>query len=138
MKIEDAIQLLKKNDFKMTNRRKKMIEFFMDAGGYRTAKEVNIYMESIYEGISFDTVYRNLHLFTEIGILESTELNGEKHFQITCTTSHHHHFICRKCGMTKEIHLCPMDELFPELEHYKVEDHKFEVYGLCPNCMLSA
>src|SRR5690625_5813510 len=68
-------------------------------------------MEDIHEGISFDTVYRNLNLYDELGILETTELNGEKHFRMTCTHDHHHHFICNTCVKTKNIPVCPMDEV---------------------------
>jgi Fur family zinc uptake transcriptional regulator len=91
-------------------------------------------MEPNYNGISFDTIYRNLHLFHSVGILESTELNGEKHFRMICADHHHHHFICKDCGITKEIHLCPMDFIESGLSNFSVEGHKFEIYGQCPSC----
>lgn len=134
MNIESSIQLLKDHGYKTTARRKAIIDFFIKAGGYRTAKEVTSFMALHYKGISYDTVYRNLHLYVDLGILEATELNGEKHFQITCQHGHHHHFICRICGNTKEIDLCPMDNLGQSLANFQIEDHKFEVYGLCPEC----
>lgn len=134
MNIDEALALLRELGFKLTERRKVIIQFFIDRNRYCTAKELNDYLETIYEGISFDTVYRNLHLFTDVGILETTELDGEKHFQIACLQSHHHHFICRDCGKTKEIHYCPMETIQGVLGSYLVEDHKFEVYGLCPTC----
>ncbi|MGY0693292.1 Fur family transcriptional regulator [Virgibacillus sp. FSP13] len=134
MKREEAIQKLKENNYKTTKKREDIITFFTKADGYRTAKELITYMEPTYPGISFDTVYRNLHLFNDVGILETTELNGEKLFRISCTHYHHHHFICKDCGKTKEIDICPMEEVTNSLENYRIEDHKFEIYGQCPEC----
>ncbi|WP_404454066.1 transcriptional repressor [Virgibacillus necropolis] len=134
MKLKDAITKLKEDGYKSTAKREDILTFFTEADGYRTAKDLIQYLEPTYEGISFDTVYRNLHLFNEVGILETTELNGEKHFRISCTHHHHHHFICKDCGKTKEIDVCPMNEVENTLANYAIEGHKFEIYGLCPAC----
>lgn len=134
MDVKQAMKLLRKNGYKATKRRDDILTYFANADGYRTAKELSEYMASIYEGISFDTVYRNLHLYHELGILETTDLNAERHFRMNCAGHHHHHFICNDCGKTKKINLCPMDDVGHMLDNYYVEDHKFEVYGLCPIC----
>lgn len=137
MTTHDAIARLQKKGYKMTERRKDIIHFFASENKYRTAKDLYEYMEKKYPGISFDTVYRNLHLYHDLGILESTELNAEKHFRMTCGDHHHHHFICKICGMTKKLNFCPMDEVTRNLANYMIDDHKFEVYGLCPSCQAS-
>ncbi|MGM8365917.1 Fur family transcriptional regulator [Virgibacillus sp. W0181] len=134
MDKKEAIRLLNNKGYKTTKRRKDILNYFANADGYRTAKELNDYMESMYEGISFDTVYRNLHLYHDLGILEATELRSEKHFRLKCGDHHHHHFICSDCGKTKNINICPMHEVENLLHDYLVEDHKFEIYGLCPVC----
>src|SRR5699024_4906100 len=115
-------------------RRKDILMFFYEGDKYHTAKELYDYMEERYEGISYDTVYRNLHLYHDLGILESTDLNSEKHFRMNCSDEHHHHFICTNCGATRKIIYCSMDFIKSLLSHYTVSDQKFEVYGLCPRC----
>jgi len=134
MNKQKAISLLQEHGYKMTNRRKDILTFFAKEDKYQTAKDLYEYMESIYPGISFDTVYRNLHLYHDLGILEATNLNAEKHFRMNCSDYHHHHFICKTCGKTKKINVCPMDEVEHLLGKYKIDGHKFEVYGLCPKC----
>ena len=62
MNMNDAIHLLSEKGYKTTSRRKDILTYFSKADGYRTAKDLNQYMEEIHEGISFDTVYRNLNL----------------------------------------------------------------------------
>ncbi|WP_217588698.1 Fur family transcriptional regulator [Lentibacillus saliphilus] len=134
MNQQEAVNMLKAHNFKITDKRLDIIRFFEEADGYRTAKDLNTYMESTHPNISFDTVYRNLHLYHEMGLLESTTLQGEKHFRLRCSHHHHHHFICSHCGGTKEIDMCPMEQLKKALAGYQINDHKFEIYGLCPSC----
>src|SRR5690625_112706 len=111
MNVKEAISRLQKHGYKTTKRRQDILEFFAREEKYYTAKDLYEYMESIYPGISYDTVYRNLHLYHDLGILESTELNAEKHFRMNCGSPHHHHFICHTCGSTKKINICPMDDV---------------------------
>lgn len=138
MNKNEAMVLLKKHGHKVTNRRKDILDFFGKEDKYHTAKDLYEFMDRTYPGISFDTVYRNLHLYDDLGILESTDLNAEKHFRMNCSSDHHHHFICKNCGQTKKIKLCPMDEVISLLKGFQIDEHKFEVYGQCPNCLAAS
>ncbi|MBT2754710.1 Fur family transcriptional regulator [Mesobacillus foraminis] len=136
MNVDEAMGLLKDRGFKHTGKREEMLQLFSDSEKYLTARDVLEKMKGQYPGLSFDTIYRNLSVFVDLGILEMTELSGEKHFRFTCSHDmHHHHFICLECGKTKEIETCPMSALSENLKGYDVSGHKFEIYGKCPECL---
>lgn len=135
MDVTKALELLKEKGYKHTGKREQMLELFSQQKRYIAAKDVLEAMQSEYPGLSFDTIYRNLSTFVDLGIIEMTELDGEKKFRFSCATDeHHHHIICLQCGKTRHIHLCPMDQLTGDSNDFKIIGHKFEVYGYCQSC----
>ena len=135
MKTEEAIQILKQDGHKYTDKRRDMLNIFVEEDKYINAKHIQQQMDTNYPGISFDTIYRNLHLFKDLNIIEGTELDGEMKFRIACTDHHHHHFICERCGDTKVIEFCPMDPIQKHLPNVAINTHKLEVYGICEKCL---
>lgn len=135
-KTEQAMHLLKEKGFKYTKRRESMIHFLIQCNRYVSAREVYESMKTQFAGVSYDTVYRNLHDFERVALVEKTELHGEQKFRYrSCqAVTHHHHFICLVCGKIKEIHMCPMDFFEEQLLDCEIEGHRFEIFGKCENC----
>lgn len=125
---------LKENSLKITQKRMRMIELFLQEDRYLSAKDIQELMNADYPGISYDTIYRNLYTLKDIEVLEQTTLSGEMHYKIACTTHHHHHFICDECGDTKVIRYCPVETWQNELDDVEIKSHKVELYGLCGVC----
>ncbi len=136
MILTEAIDMLKVNGYKYTDKRGELLRLFAESDKYLTARDVQQAIEEKFPSLSYDTIYRNLSVFAELGILEYTELSGEKRFRFACDVNHHHHhFICTECGVSKDISLCPMKEVSGRLSGYQISGHKFEIYGKCPNCV---
>lgn len=133
--FEEAIKVLENSDLKMTERRIRLLEVLYKAGRYLSAKEVKELLKEDYPGISPDTIYRNLHSFSELTILEETEIAGEKYFRANCSSNHHHHFICSECGYSIELTECPISYFKNQIGHAKVISHRFELFGLCESCI---
>jgi Fur family transcriptional regulator, zinc uptake regulator len=136
MDVNDALQQLADKGYKYTGKREHMVRMFFKEKRYMSAKEVLNFMTEQYPNLSFDTVYRNLSLFEELGILESTELQGEKHYRSSCFSAeqHHHHFICTKCRKTITFDVCPMTSFYGIPDGFTITGHKFEIYGFCKEC----
>ena len=137
-KVDKIMKLLKEKGYKYTDKRKSMVELLVTEDRYINARYVSETLNKVYPGLSFDTIYRNLSTYEELGILETTEIKGEKYFKIGCLETNHlpHHHICLKCGKAKIIHVNVCGNLeIEELKGYRIDGHKFEVYGLCPDCL---
>lgn len=134
--FEEAIERLEASDLKITERRVRMLELIYEEDRYMSAKEVMELLEEDYPGISPDTIYRNLHSFSRLEILEETELEGEKVFRSNCgIEEHHHHFICTNCGFSKELSICPLSFYGDEVKEFEITSHRFELLGLCQDCL---
>ncbi|WP_114570383.1 Fur family transcriptional regulator [Exiguobacterium flavidum] len=135
--LERARERMKTSGFKMTPKRLDLLGYLFEANRYVSAREVAEELRLSHPSLSYDTIYRNLNDFAAIDILETTELDGEMKYRAACVSgTHHHHLICRSCGKTETLDVCPMEWLGPVNESgFEIEDHKFEIYGRCAACL---
>lgn len=134
--LDEAIKVLERSTLKKTEKRIHMLELIYQESRYLSAKEIIDILKEDFPGISPDTVYRNLHSFTKLEIVEATELKNEKVFRSNCgSDEHHHHFICTNCGFSKELSDCPLSIYKDEVEEFEVTSHRFELLGLCQDCI---
>jgi Fur family zinc uptake transcriptional regulator len=112
---------------RITDQRKTLAGLFAESPGYRTPKDVYEYMGRIYPGLSFDTVYRNLRIMEELGVLEQVMFEEGVRFKLHCREHKH------QCSKTYPIKHCPMDATDVP-DNFQVVRHKFEVFGYCEDC----
>lgn len=83
--------------------------------------------------ISLATVYRNLKLLSNMGLIDTLETE-DKRLHYDGNTNSHGHFICKKCNNIFDL---KGENLIPqslEEKGYLVRDSKCVYYGLCPKC----
>jgi Fur family zinc uptake transcriptional regulator len=134
---ERIVRQMSEKGLRITEQRRTLVQLFADASGYLTPKDVYDYMQRSYPGLSFDTVYRNLRVMLDLGVVEQFMFEEGIKFKISCEEPHHHHMICLQCEKTVPIRSCPM----PSTDvpgGFRVVKHKFEVYGYCGECQESA
>ncbi len=131
---EQIIRQMSVKGLRITEQRRTLAQLFADATGYLTPKYVYEHMQRVYPGLSFDTVYRNLRVMQDLGLIEQFVFEEGVKFKLSCEEpDHHHHMICLQCEKTLPIRSCPM----PETDlpgGFQVVKHKFEVYGYCSDC----
>lgn len=138
VKLEQAVAIMKENGLKYTKRRIDILTYLIKENRYVAALDVFNFMNERYKGVSYDTIYRNLYDFTSLGLVEETDIQSEKKYRFHCNinddSTHHHHFICTRCGSTREIKMCPMDLFQEQLPGCEIEAHRFEIFGKCNKC----
>ncbi len=99
--------------------------------------------EGIYKGVhkrvptlSLDTVYRTLWSLLDLGLITTLGATRRR-VRFDANMSSHHHFICAKCGMTRDFYSKKFDTLeIPAAVKALgiVEKTQVEVRGLCISC----
>lgn len=132
--VEEIVSRLSSQGLRVTDQRKTLAKLFAESPGYLSPKDVYEFMGKTYSGLSFDTVYRNLRVMEELGVLEQVVFEEGVKFKLHCREHHHHHhLICLQCGLTYPITFCPMDQTKVP-DDFRVVKHKFEVFGYCKSC----
>jgi Fur family ferric uptake transcriptional regulator len=91
--------------------------------------------------IGLATVYRALADLADEGEADSLQQEGEALYRACTPNSHHHHLICRQCGMTIEIEAAAVESWARGVatEHgFTAAEHVVDVFGLCPQCTADA
>ncbi|MCP4703669.1 MAG: transcriptional repressor [candidate division Zixibacteria bacterium] len=87
--------------------------------------------------ISLGTIYRNLELLSQKGIIQKLGLNGtEARFDGTIVS--HYHISCTNCGRIDDIDDLPYenneDEMTKIINGYQVSGCHKNFFGICPKC----
>jgi len=100
-------------------------------------------VEKVYQGVrkrmptvSLDTVYRTLGWLKELGLITTIGPPRER-TRFDANLSHHHHFVCVQCGLTRDFYSDKFDKLaLPESIQSigYVETTQVEVKGFCLKC----
>ena len=106
-----AMEILKEKGYKYTLQRKAILDVIGKQSGHYKANEIFNMVSKKIPGVSFSTIYRNLELLINLGIVNKLSIEeGINHYELSAG-EHHHHIICKLCGNVKEIDLCPFREM---------------------------
>lgn len=86
--------------------------------------------------IGLATVYRALADLDASGEADVLQQEGETLYR-ACSSGHHHHLICRKCGTAVEIKADAVEAWARSVaaEHgFTQPEHVVDVFGLCASC----
>ncbi|WWV73599.1 Zinc-specific metallo-regulatory protein [Sporomusa ovata DSM 2662] len=138
MQLERIIQKLKEKGCKITPQRRAIIQSLLNFSKFPTALEVFNDIKATNPDVGLDTIYRNLNLLVEIGIVNSINLPGKdvKVFELSID-GHHHHLVCLSCGQADCLDYCPIDEQRLQTaagSEFKITGHSLEIYGYCQKC----
>ncbi len=91
--------------------------------------------------IGLATVYRALADLAQEGEADSLQQEGESLFRACTPGQHHHHLICRSCGLTVEIEADAVESWAQTIaaeNGFTQPNHVVDVFGLCATCSLAA
>ncbi len=123
-------------DMRLTTQRQIILEELGKVTSHPTANEVYDMVRKRLPRIGLGTVYRNLELMADNGIILKLEVGGtQKRFD--ATVAPHYHIRCLSCGKVNDIEIPVMDDInktAAELSHYQILGHHIEFSGICNEC----
>jgi Fur family ferric uptake transcriptional regulator len=103
-----------------------------------SAQQLHAVLRESGTGIGLATVYRALGDLATGGEADSLQsAEGEALYRACTPGQHHHHLICRNCGVTVEIEADAVERWAKAVaaEHgFTQPEHVVDVFGLCPEC----
>jgi len=119
-----------------TPQRKVVLEELCAVKTHPTAAELYELVRRRLPRVSLGTVYRNLEVLLQDGMIRKLEFAGSE-TRFDGTQAEHYHVRCRDCGHIEDIY-----DLGPggapvqptTLAGFHIEGHRLEYFGLCPVC----
>ena len=108
-----------------------------EAIGFVSAQQLHLVLKNHGSTIGLATVYRALADLAEAGEADPLQSKDGELLYRACTTSHHHHLICRACGKTVEIEADRVEKWADEVasEHgFTQPSHTIDIFGTCSAC----
>ncbi|MDH3777087.1 MAG: transcriptional repressor [Desulfobulbaceae bacterium] len=125
------------SNMRLTSQRQVIFEELIKVKSHPTANEVYDMVRKRLPRIGLGTVYRNLNLLAELGIIRRLEVGGEQKL-FDGDISPHYHIRCIKCNRVDDIFI-KMDRGLEKSAasccDYKILDHHVQFSGICSKCL---
>lgn len=115
-----------------------ILKIVRESDDHPTADMVYNRARTSISNISLGTVYRNLNLLSEQGLIKKFKIVGDNE-RFDKTIVMHSHFVCRHCGKVIDIMEESMDSFINELSKKtdaKIERYEVSLLGICSHCQL--
>jgi Fur family transcriptional regulator, ferric uptake regulator len=124
------------SNMRLTTQRQIILEELAKVTSHPTANEVYDMVRLRLPRIGLGTVYRNLELMAESGLILKLEVGGtQKRFD--ATVNPHYHIRCIQCSKVDDIEI-PVQHHINEIAtaacDYQILGHHIEFSGICDDC----
>jgi Fur family ferric uptake transcriptional regulator len=120
-----------------TRQRRAVREALAGSDSFTSAQQLFDTLRGGGDKIGLATIYRTLQAMAEAGELDTVRTAEGETLYRKCGTSHHHHLVCRQCGLTIEVD-GPSVETWAtkaaQAHGFTDVEHVVELFGLCADC----
>ncbi|WP_299447961.1 Fur family transcriptional regulator [uncultured Phycicoccus sp.] len=121
-----------------TRQRAALADELAGAAEFRSAQDIHASLTASGARVGLATVYRNLQAMAgdgEVDVIRTAD--GEAIYRACATDQHHHHVVCRACGLTVEVTGDAVErwaEAVAAQHGFSDVRHTLEIDGLCADC----
>jgi len=134
--MTDYANLLKESGLKATFQRMNILES-IEKHGHMTIDDIYEKVIKTHPSLSLATVYKNIILMVEKGVLTEVPITGKKS-KYELVKDDHIHLVCTECGEVEDRpHNENADALFSSMtknENFSLYKQQINLYGVCSHC----
>jgi len=104
---------------------------------FRSAQQLHALLRERGDAVGLTTVYRTLQQLADADEVDVLRRDDGESVYRRCSTGHHHHLVCRRCGRTVEVEGPTVERWARQIAgtHGFVDvEHTVEVFGTCADC----
>lgn len=134
--INHALKTLKEAGVRITPQRHAVLEFLLTSKSHPTADDIYQALKGSFPNMSVATVYNNLRVLREIGLVRELTY-GDESSRFDVNTTDHYHVICNECGKFVDFDypsLDSMESVAEKITGFDITHHRLELYGTCKAC----
>jgi Fur family ferric uptake transcriptional regulator len=131
------LEALQTRGLRLTNARRELAGLIADQAGHFSAADLATEAHERDLVVGRATIFRTLDVLSAAGVVERIDLPTGDHAYLTCEPSHHHHIVCSRCGRSDDVADAGLRSVVRDVARqtgYRVDDHRLELFGLCPTC----
>ncbi|MBA2444082.1 MAG: transcriptional repressor [Nocardioidaceae bacterium] len=120
-----------------TRQRKAVVAALGTVDDFRSAQEIHALLRTGSQDVGLTTVYRTLQALADAGEIDVLRRPDGESVYRQCSTGHHHHLVCRGCGLTVEIEGPTVESWAAETARthgFAQIEHTLEMFGTCTTC----
>lgn len=120
----------------ITRQRRAILEALRNAEGHPTALELYDAARQELPGLTQATVYRNLQVLQELGLIAEVEgVDGARRFDDN--PERHRHVVCTRCGRVADIMVRERAATLDQAQQatdFQLTGYRLSFEGICPQC----
>jgi Fur family transcriptional regulator, ferric uptake regulator len=120
-----------------TRQRRAVAAVMQSFDDFRSAQDIHDLLRKGGDNVGLSTVYRTLQALADGGEVDMLRAEEGEALYRRCSTSHHHHLVCRSCGRTVEVEGPTVERWADSVaaDHGFTEvSHTLEIFGTCRDC----
>lgn len=135
-RVESMTRALRNSGLRLTHQRLEVVRAIALTDEHPDVESIYRHVQARVPTISLDTIYRTLATLADRGLLvRVSSVTGPTRYD--ANTSRHHHFVCTRCGMIRDVNDSELDAVQapPSTTQIgSVESIEIQLRGVCAEC----
>lgn len=135
---DEFVSYLREQGYRVTSERLTLFDEIFSQHGHIDAEQLLDSLQGKGLKISRATVYRNLDLLVECGLVRRQRLGRRRYlYEHVHSGQHHDHLVCTECGRVVEFISPGISALQSEIcraHGFEPSRHSLQIMGLCNSC----